>query len=99
MNTTRDSHITATPVKKAMATLTKMAMITLSALSLLSSASKVRLGSACILSRARINVPPRSSNTSDTVVEVGSPSVLNMSSTMTSVTMTARKMVITSWNE
>ena len=36
------------------------------------------------------------SNTSDTVVEVGIPSVLNMSRITTSVTITARKMVITS---
>ena len=86
-------------MKKAMATLTKMAMMTLSALSLFSRSSKVRLPSAFIFSRARMNVPPRSSNTSETVVEVGRPRVLNMSRMITSVTITARKMVITSWNE
>ena len=39
---------------------------------------------------------PKSSNTSDTVVEVGMPSELNTSSTITSVTITARKTTITS---
>ena len=73
-----------------------MAMMTLRALSELSNWSKVRLPSAFIFKRARMNVPPRSSNTSDTVVDVGKPSVLNMSSTITSVTITARKIVITS---
>ena len=56
-------------------------------------------GSAAILSMARMNVPPSSSNTSETVVDVGRPSVLNTSRMTTSVTITARKMVITSENE
>ena len=43
-----------------------------------------------------MKAPPNNSNTSETVVEVGIPNVLNTSSTMTSVTMTARKSVITS---
>ena len=79
-----------------MATLTKMAIITLSALSELSRSLYVSVSSPIIFIVARMNVPPNNSNTSDTVVEVGMPSVLNMSSTMTSVTITARKMVITS---
>lgn len=84
------------PNTKAMATLTKMAMMTLSALLLFSKSSKPNEGSACIFKMASTNVPPNSSNTSDTVVEVGRPNVLNMSSTMTSVTITARNIVITS---
>ena len=43
-----------------------------------------------------MKAPPSNSNTNDTVVEVGIPSVLNTSRMMTSVTMTARKSVITS---
>ena len=43
-----------------------------------------------------MKVAPRSSKTSDTVVEVGMPRVLKMSSTTTSVTITARNIVITS---
>ena len=42
------------------------------------------------------NVAPSSSNTIDTVVDVGMPSVLKMSSRMMSVTMTAMKMHIRS---
>ena len=52
-----------------------------------------------IFSVARMNAAPSNSNTKETVVEVGMPSVLNTSSTMTSVTITARKMVITSLKE
>ena len=46
-----------------------------------------------------MNAPPRSSKTSDTVVDVGMPNELNTSRMMTSVTMTARNTVITSWKE
>jgi len=95
----RETHITITPKKKAMATDTKIAIITLSALLLLSRSVKASDGSLPILKRARMNVAPRSSNTSDTVVEVGIPSVLNMSRITTSVTITARNIVITSANE
>ena len=45
-----------------------------------------------------MKAPPSNSNTSETVVEVGIPKVLNTSRMMTSVTMTARKSVITSSN-
>ncbi len=44
-----------------------------------------------------MNVPPSNSNTSDTVVDVGSPRVLKMSRIITSLTITARKITITSW--
>ena len=42
-----------------------------------------------------MNVPPRSSKTRDIVVDVGIPKLLNMSRIMTSVTITAKKIVIT----
>ena len=80
-----------------MATETKMAMITVSALLLLSSMPSVSPSSPPILSRAITKDAPSSSNTSETVVEVGIPMLLNMSSTTTSVTITARKIVITSF--
>ncbi len=81
-----------------MATETKMAIITCKALEELTRLLMSRLWSAANFNVASMTVPPNSSKTRDTVVEVGMPSVLNISSTMTSVTMTARKIVITSWN-
>ena len=70
-----------------------MAKITDNALSVFSKSAKVNkpLSSEMIFSIERMNVPPNSSNTIDTVVEVGMPSVLNTSSNTTSVTITARK--------
>ena len=84
-----------TPKTKATATETKMATMTDKALSVLSRSPKVSDGSPAILMQASMKVPPRSSKTSETVVEVGMPSELKMSRMMTSVTITARKMVIT----
>ena len=49
-----------------------------------------------IFIRATTNVAPRSSKTSDTVVDVGIPRVLNRSRRMMSVTMTVMKMHIRS---
>ena len=49
-----------------------------------------------ILIRARTKVPPNSSNTMDTVVEVGIPKELKISNRTTSVTITARKIHINS---
>ena len=49
-----------------------------------------------IFIKARAQVPPSSSKTIETVVEVGNPIVLKISSKTTSVTITARKRVITS---
>ena len=79
-----------------MATLTKIATITLNALSVLRRSPNESEGSPAILMAARMNVPPNNSNTSDTVVDVGIPKVLKMSRMMTSVTITARNIVITS---
>ena len=79
-----------------MATDTKIAMITVSALLLLSSMPSVSPSSPAVLSRAITKDAPSSSNTRETVVEVGIPMLLNMSSTTTSVTITARNIVITS---
>ena len=88
-----------TPKTKATTTEAKM-LVTMSRafLELMRSAMS-RLGSCATFSVAMVNVPPNSSNTSDTVVEVGMPIVLNTSRTMTSVTITARKIVITCWKE
>ena len=46
---------------------------------------------------AAMMAAPNNSNTILTVVEVGSPKVLKMSSRMMSANITARKMIITSW--
>ena len=51
------------------------------------------------MTRAMANVPPSSSKTMDTVVDVGSPRVLNTSRRMTSDIITARKMKNTSRKE
>ena len=50
-----------------------------------------------ILIAARATVPPRSSKTIETVVEVGSPSELKRLRRSTSVTITAQKITSTSW--
>ena len=73
-------------------------MITDSAFSVLSSSANPScpVESPAILIKARTNVPPNSSKTIDTVVEVGIPRLLKISSSTTSVTITARKMHISS---
>ena len=102
VNTNRLSHITSAPKINATATDMKMAMMTDSALSVLSRSPSpsgcpaVSVAPATIFTNARAKAPPSSSNTMLTVVEVGMPRVLNTSSSMTSVTITARKMHITS---
>jgi len=52
--------------------------------------------SAPILIRAMATAAPNNSNTIETVVEVGIPSVLKKSSNKISVIMTARKMIMIS---
>ena len=52
-----------------------------------------------ILDMAMAELPPNRPNTIDTVVDVGIPSVLKMSSRMMSVAATERKMHITSSSE
>ena len=100
--TTRLSHITITPKTKATATLAKIAIITLRALSVLSSEpmpSGTPLAStspAAIFTTARAKAPPSISKTKLTVVDVGIPSELKTSNNTTSVTITARKIHITS---
>ena len=88
----RLSHITTMPMTKEMATETKMAMITCKALSELSRSAYSSVGSPITLSSASIAVPPSSSKTSETVVEVGMPIELNTSRSTTSVSMTASRM-------
>lgn len=93
----RERNCTTVPNTKAMPTERKIPRITESAFSVLSKSPTPRVFSgAAILKSATTNVAPRSSNTSETVVEVGIPSELNTSSRITSVTITAIKMAITS---
>ena len=75
-----------------------MASITLNALSKFSSSAMLRLAFSLALSTDIMNAAPSSSKTSDTVVEVGIFSVLNRSSTITSVIITATNTIITSLN-
>ena len=89
-------YCTMTPKTKAMATLTKMAIITFKACSVFSKSLNPREESAAILIMANMKVAPNSSKTMDTVVEVGIPKRLKISKTMTSVTMTDRKIIMTS---
>ena len=79
-----------------MATETKIAKMTESALSVFSKSPKLRVWSPIILMIARAKVPPKSSNTIDTVVEVGIPNELNTSRSTTSVSITARRIHIIS---
>ena len=77
-------------------------MMTLMAFSVLMRSPKVSrwpaesVAPCMILTKARANAPPSSSNTILTVVDVGIPRLLNTSSSSTSVSMTAMKMHITS---
>ena len=97
VNSRRARYCTRVPKTKAMPTDRKMPRITDSAFSVLSrSPMPSSLPGAAILNRATTNVEPSSSNTSDTVVEVGIPSELKTSSRMTSVTMTAMKIAMRS---
>jgi hypothetical protein len=49
------------------------------------------------LTIATATADPSKPNTSETVVEVGNPKVLNRSSKITLVNMTVRKIIIISW--
>ena len=75
-----------------MATETKMAIMTDRALSVLIRSPSPSVSLLFTLMSARANVPPSSSNTIDTVVEVGIPIVLKTSSKTTSVSITASRM-------
>ena len=75
-----------------MATDTNIAMITDNALSVLIRSPNPSVSLPYTLMRARAKVPPSSSKTMDTVVDVGIPMVLNTSSSTTSVSITANRM-------
>ena len=79
-----------------MATETNIAIMTCNALSVLISCPIEYVSSPRVFTSARANVPPSSSNTIETVVEVGSPIVLNTSSRTTSVSITPSRMHISS---
>ena len=85
------------PKTNAIAIERNMPRITDRALSVLIICANVRAPSVWIfLIMARATVPPSSSNTSDTVVDVGRPLELNASRSITSVTITASIIVISS---
>ena len=93
----RATNCTTVPKKKAMATDRKMPRMTESAFSVFNRSLRPSpVVSEASLSSDTTKVAPSSSNTIDTVVEVGIPSVLKTSSRMTSVTITAMKMQIRS---
>ena len=88
------------PKKNAIGTEMNMPNITSIAFSVfIRSPSPNPVWSPCIFIMANMVVPPRSSNTIETVVEVGSPRLLNMSSRITSEIITDRKMNISSLKE
>ena len=88
---------TTVPNTNAMATDRNMPRMTDRAFSVFSSSPICRvLDGSAILKSATTNVAPSNSNTIDTVVDVGMPSELKMSSRIMSVTMTAMKMAMTS---
>ena len=80
------------PKKNAIATERKIPRMTDNAFSVFRRSLKPRSLPPVIFISATTNVAPSSSNTIDTVVDVGIPSELNTSSRMMSVTMTAMKM-------
>ncbi len=97
VKTSRDINWTNVPNTKAIATERNMPSITERALSAFNkSPIPSSLPGAAILNNATTNVAPNSSNTIDTVVEVGIPSELKISNNMMSVTMTAINIVTTS---
>jgi hypothetical protein len=97
MKMSRVRNCTTVPKKKATATERKMPMMTERAFSVLRSVAKPKASPpAAILMSDTAKAAPKSSKTMETVVEVGMPKVLKMSRRMTSVTMTAMKMQMTS---
>ena len=73
-----------------------MPIITDSALPVFKSSGKVSEASPAIFTTAMAKVAPKSSNTIETVVDVGMPRELKMSSKIMSVTITAIKMHMSS---
>ena len=96
VNMRRAMNCTIVPNTNATATERKMPSITDRAFSVFRSWSNPSPMPPAILMSATTNVAPSSSKTIETVVEVGIPSELNMSSRMMSVTITAMKMHIRS---
>ena len=73
-------------------------MMTDKAFSEFSISAKVSpVSSAASLIIAKAKVPPNNSKTIDTVVEVGNPKKLKVSSRITSTAMTARQIHMISW--
>ena len=99
-NSRRENHITTQPQVKATATEQKIPEMMVSDFELLIYSPRLRATSAppsYMVNSATTTAAPSNSNTRDTVVEVGKPKVLNKSSRMTSVSITARNNIITPW--
>ena len=93
----RDNIWTTVPKKKAIATERKIPSMTERAFSVFRRSLKpIRSMPPASFMSATTNVAPRSSKTIETVVDVGMPRVLKMSSRMMSVTITAIIMQIIS---
>ena len=85
------------PKVKAIATETNMAKITDKAFYVLINTPKLKSPLICmILNNERANAPPNNSKTIETVVDVGIPKKLKVSSKITSVIITPIKMAIIS---
>ena len=88
----REIYCTTNPKKKAIATERKIARMTVSALSVFIKSPSDCVGSLAIFTKEYATVPPSNSKTMDTVVDVGIPSELKISSKTTSVSITATRM-------
>ena len=95
-NTRRDIIWTTVPKKNAIATDRKIPIITERAFSVFRRSLNPMSRPPAIFISATTNVAPSSSKTIETVVEVGIPRELKMSSRIMSVTITAIKMQIRS---
>ena len=93
----REIYCTKAPKKKAIATERKIPKIPDRAFSVFSNSANVSpVVSEANLTKANANEAPKSSKTIETVVDVGIPKELNISSNTISVTITARKTYINS---
>ena len=97
MKIVREIHCTTRPNTNAIATDRNIEIIIVNAFSVFrSSMMLVSIVPELILNIDIMNAAPNSSNTIETVVEVGRPRVLKRSSKNTSLITTAKKMHITS---
>src|SRR5690606_30858236 len=96
-NISRDRYIINEPTTKAIAIETNIPLIIASALPLLIYSPRLLPESVVqIETSATATAAPNNSKTRETVVDVGNPKVLNRSSSIMSVSITARKSIIIS---